>query len=228
MGTDAAGVVTIDDTLANFFWLEFEKQISRHRFGSAMATKMTISGERGGLIEVTFDWFCKSFDNAATAFPAITPATMTKARFEDLVFRLADQGDAIAAGDAFEIDHFEITFDRQMKIDDYVARATNPRLPIIPVENDFRATSFTIRIPRYAADTIVDWKEADTALMADFTLTRGGESITAEFPEIRITEGFDAPIGGPNVLILEGGFDCFRSSAANPMYVGNEMRITVV
>ena len=84
-----------------------------------------------------------------------------------------------------------------------------------------------MKLPRYAADTLIDWKEADTALQADFTFTRGGESITVELPEVRVAGGFDSQIGGPAPAVVEGEFEAYRGGTAF-MYTGNEMKITIV
>lgn len=229
LGAEAGGVVTIEDRLAVFNWLELEKTVSRHRFGAAVATKMTLSGQQKGQVELEVEWAPRSFDNNSAVFPAgaTGPATMNKVRFQDLVFRIGDQADALASGDRVEIESFEITFDRKMKIDDYVARAANAQLPIQPVEDEKRECGFKFKLPRYAADTIIDWKEADTALQADFVFTRGAESLTVELPEVRITEGFDAPIEGASHLTLEGSLEAYVGGTAY-MYTGNEMRITVV
>ncbi|MBU8914215.1 MAG: hypothetical protein KOO61_09345, partial [Spirochaetales bacterium] len=127
LGAEAGGVVTIEDCLDIFKWLEFEKSVSRHRFGAAVAKKIVIAGSQKGQVTVEVEWACKSFDNNVAVFPAgaSAPAAMTKVRFQDLVFRIGDQANSLASGDAMEISEFEISFDRNMKDDDYVARAAN-------------------------------------------------------------------------------------------------------
>lgn len=229
LGAEAGGVVTIEDRLDIFKWIEFEKSVSRHRFGAAVAKKIVISGTQKGQVTVDVEWACKSFDNNAAVFPAgaTGPSTMTKVRFQDLVFRIGDQANALTSGDAMEPSEFEISFDRNMKDDDYVARAANAQLPIQPVEGGFRACGFKVKLPRYASDTLVDWKKNDTALQADFIFTRGAESITIEHPEVRVSEGFNANIESAAPLVLDGSFDAHKGGTAY-MYVGNEMRITQV
>ena len=228
LGAEAGGVVTVEDRLDIFKWLEFEKTVSRHRFGAAVAKKIVISGTQKGQVEVDVEWATKSFDNNIAIFPAgaTAPLAMNKVRLQDLIFRIGDQANALAAGDRMEISEFEISFDRNMTDDDYVARAVSAQLPIQPVEGGFRACGFKVKLPRYAADTLVDWKAADTALQADFVFTRGGESITIEHPEVRVSEGFNANIESAAPLVLDGSFDAHKGGTAY-MYVGNEMRITV-
>lgn len=224
MGAEAGGVYTIVDQLDQFAWVEFEKQIGRHRVGANVFHKMVISGAKDEICKIAFDAFARSFDVSGTAFPGISPAAMTKTRFTDMAFRIGDQANALAGGDAVEIESFEITLDRSMKLDDYV----NDQTPIQPVEGDFRVCGFNIKLPRYAADTFIDWKEADTPLQADFIFTRGAESITIQLTEVRVTGGFDSPIGGPNPLTVEGELEAYRGGAHGYMYAGNEMKITIV
>lgn len=234
MGAEAGGVVTVVEQLSAesniYMWLTIDKQISRHRYGAAVGTKFVMAGDHGDLVKFAFDVFAKGRDLNATAFPAGTPATPARVRMADLVFRIRDQGGAISGSDAVGIANFELEFNRNTKIDDYVTDSTNPQDPIEPEEGDFRSASLKISLPRYGI-TPFDFqaaKAADTAIQMDMVFTRGGETITVEMPECRILEGFDAPVGGPGPIAQEGTLNLFRSSAGNPMYVGNELRITVV
>jgi len=224
LGEESPGnTFNVVNEFSEFAWLEFDKQTSRHRFGASVAHKLTISGAKGELVKAKVEWFSKTFDNAATAFPGISPATATRVRFQDLVFRIADQVNALAGGDAVAIESFEIMFDRSMKLDDYV----NSQTPISPVEGDFRACEFSFKLPRYNLDTLIDWKEADTPLQADFVFTRGGETLTIQFTEVRIVDGFNSEIGGSAPLVVEGKCEAYRGGAHGFMYAGNEMKIIV-
>lgn len=226
------GVIDIIDLLADSAWttywaLTFPKGgVANHRFWPAMTHKFTLSGEHGGLLKLTVGWAARQFESAA--FAAMTaPAADNKIKFDQGVFRVRDHGGAIGVGDSQNIDSFEVSFERGMKLDDYATHATLPQQPLEPLENAFRATALKITLPRYAADTFIGWRAANTPLQADLTFTGSGtKSLMVQLPELRITEGFDANVGGPDVLRLEGTMSAYRSSAGNPMYVGNEMKIT--
>lgn len=233
MGIHTGTVLTIGEVLSEaactankYFGLEILKGGARnHKFFPAMITKFVLAGEKGGLVKLTCSWAARQFSSVAAA-GMTAPTAVNRVKFDQMVFRLGDQVNALAAGDAMGIESFEISFDRLMKLDDYATDATLPRQPLEPKENAFRATTLKIKLPRYAADTLQAWRDADTPLQAD--LTWDGPGTTAkliEMPELRITEGFDANVGGAEVLTLEGTFEAFRGGTAF-MYVGNEMKIT--
>lgn len=232
MGAESGGVLTITESVdALYLWLEFEKQVSRYRCGAAKATKFTISGDAGGSEPIKFsvDYICRDVAVSATAFPAITPATPDRVTYRHLgLFRLGDQADALAGGDAMALQSFELSFERSLKGDDYATDATAPEMPLDPVENDFRTSTLKLKFPRYAADTIPAWKDGDTALQCDFLFSGpSSQSFKIECPNMRILDGFDASIDGPGPMILEGTMELTRSLVAT-MYIGNEFKITIV
>lgn len=231
IGSEAAGTITLENRLQNALWLEFEKQTARYRFGASRCTKWTVSGEKGGLIKAAFDWFARDFDDNAAAFPAISPTASLKARFLDVDFWLGDQADALAAGDRFEIDSFELSCDRALKGDDYVATgaAATAKLPVDPVEGAKRTVALSITMPRKSADTIVAWKQADTALQAKIDIARGGTGgglYLFSLPHLVIPDGFDSPISGDAPLTIEGNFECaVTTNGSHPMSITEELEV---
>lgn len=214
-------------TADKYFGIEIIKGgAANHRFFPAMVTKFVIKGEKGGICNLTASWAARQFDAIAAA--AITkPTVVPRVKFDQMVFRVGDQANALAAGDNTAIDSFEVAFDRSMKLDDYATDPTLPQQPLEPKENGFRVSSFKIKLPRYASDVFLVWRLADTPLQAN--MTWGGAGTTAkliEFPELRITEGFEGNVSGPEVLTLEGNLEPSRGGAHGYMYAGNEMKIT--
>lgn len=227
MGLDTANVITITNTVTDkYYAIEFEKQVKRWRFWPCACSKMTITGEKDQACKIAFDWFARQFDFVDTAFPGIAQPSNSPVMFDDLVFRIADQGDAIAAGDSVGIESFEIVLDRVRKADDYSTDATLPKQPLDPISGGFRVCTLGIKIPRYNAATFETWKDANTPLQADLTFTGPVLSILIQFPELRIADGFNQNISGPAPLTVEGKLEAYRSVTGNPMYVGNEMKIT--
>jgi len=227
-GNDSAGTISIVDRLGsgsvNAFWIEIDKGHIRHRFGAAKPMKMTISGEKNNSIKLDLDWYFKDRVATASAMASLTPPTNRKILFSDLVFRIGDQVDALTSGDDLGIESFEIVLDRAPKADDYVSDASAPELPLEVIENDFRVASLSFKVPRYNSDTIVGWKDADTALQATLTFTSSAGTLTIKLPELRITEGFDANVGGPGALTLEGTLEAYRSlDTSHPMHPATTM-----
>lgn len=232
-GAVAGRVFTLtNDQLVKYAWLEFEKQISRWRIGAAKITKMVLSGEKDGKVMLTVDWLLRDIDRNATAFPAIsTPGARNLVRFEDLQFRIVDiAGGPPDAADIMRIDSFEIEMDRVLVEDDYASKsavAGEEKLPLEPIPNDFRTTSFKFKIPRYTTDAdIMAWKDADTPIQADMTFTRGSETMVIEIPDMRIRDDFDPNIAGPERVGMEGAMECAFPESTNPLYTGGEIRVT--
>lgn len=235
MGNVAGGVYTItNDDLPLYLLLEFEKTIQRHRFFPAKLSGFTISGRANEKVTIAFKWVVRKRTLSATAFPAIsTPGARNLVLFSHLNFRIADQADAITGsagtGDSLGITSFELEFSRVLKDDDFESGST-PKEIVTPVPSDWRVGSFKFTTARYNSgnSAVVGWKDSDTALQADLTFASGGESFKIELPNLRIKEGFDVPTEGPGQYKLDGALSMHPSQSGNPMYVGEEMRITIV
>jgi hypothetical protein len=230
MGLLTGSVITIAEEVTDkYYGIEFDKGVKRYCFGPCKVNKFTISGEKDKYCKATFDWYGRDFSMIDTTFPTLAQPTNVLVPFDDLVFRLADQLNAIADGDSMGLESFEITFDRVYKADDYESSATTPRQPLEPIAGGWRATELSIKIPRYNANTIAAWKDAYTALQMDMRFTGPATNYKKiEMPELRISDGFNQNISGPTPLTVEGKFKAYRSVAGNPMYAnGNEMRVLI-
>lgn len=232
-GGIAGRVLTIsEDLLPKYVWLEFEKQTSRWRIGACKATKIVISGEKDGIVMLTIDWIGRDIDKNATAFPAIsTPGTRSHVRFEDLQMQI----DTIAAGpptsaDTMRIESFELELDRALVADDYASKsqtASEEKWPLEPVPNGFRVVSFKFKQPRYDSDAdVMTWKDGDTPIQAMLLFTRAAEALLIELPDMRVTDGADAPVGGAERVQNDVTMEVYKPAAGNPLYAGNELRIT--
>lgn len=231
-GAVAGRVFTFsNDTVLKYCGIELEKQVSRWRYFPGKLTKLVISGEKDQAVKVVGDWVFRDIDRNATAFPALSlTGARNKVRFEDMQFRLADLGDAIAAGDILKIESFELELDRVLVTDDYTtkdATAGSEKWPEEPIPNGFIAASLKFKLPRYASDAdVIAFKEADTTLQTDLTFTRSGETLVIELPHGKVLDGFDAQIGGPERVQNEGTLKLYRPASTNPMYTGGQARIT--
>ena len=232
-GTLAGRVLTLsEDLLLKYCWIEFEKQTSRWRFGACKATKIVIAGEKDGNVMLTIDWIARDVDRNATAFPGIaTPGARNKVLFEQLQFQI----DTIAAGppttaDAMRIESFELELDRALVADDYASRgtvATYEKFPLEPIPNGFRVVNFKFKLPRYSSDAdVMAWKDADTPVQARLLFTGAAETMLIELPDMRVTEGADAQVGGSERIQNDVSMEVYKPAAGNPLYAGNELRIT--
>ncbi len=220
------------DALLKYLWIEIEKTTSRWRMGAAKINKLTISGEKDQHVMLTVDWLCRDIDRNVAAFPSIsTPGARNLVRFEDLQFRIVDiAGGPPSGGDEMRIESFELELDRVLVEDDYASKSTvalEEKLPLEPIPNGFRVNSLKFKVPRYSTDAdLLTWKDADTPLQADLTFTRSGETLVLDLPDMRITEGFDPQVSGPERLQNEGTMEVSQPAAGNPLYAGGEVRAT--
>ena len=221
-----------ESILAKYAWLEFEKTTSRWRFGAAKITKITITGEKDGIVMLTVDWLCRDIDRNAAAFPSIsTPGARNLVRFEDLTCRFETITSGPPGGaDEKRVESFELELDRVLVEDDYASKGVVPteeKFPLEPIPNGFRVTTFKIKLPRYDSDSdFISWKEADTPIQADLTFARGGETFVLDLPDLRITEGGDPLISGPERLQNELTFEVNKPESTNPLYTAGEVRAT--
>ena len=65
-------------------------------------------------------------------------------------------------------------------------------------------------------------------MQADLSFTDGTKTLLIEIPQMLAFEGFDANIGGPELVPVEGTFECYENSDNTPMSaVSKEFRITI-
>lgn len=213
----------IDGLLAKWVWIEFEKQVSRWRFGPCKAMKFVISGEKDGIVRLTIDWIARDVDRSATAFPSLSVgAARNLIRFEDMTASFIDiaSGPPSGSGPIKLVESFELELDHSLVPDDYTSNpvGNEVKLPLEPIPNGFRVGTVKMKVPRYDIDTDwMAWKDADTPIQGKFAFSRGGETLNLSFPDMRITEGLDAQIGGPERLQNEVTADLYKPDATNPL-----------
>lgn len=227
LGTDTAGVYTFADSNTKIIRMEFEKSVSRWRIKSAKVNKMTISGNKGESLKIALDIIGMGHSRSATAFPSLSLSNYSQVMFSDSngYIRIGNQDDALDAGDNIGLESFSLEITNNFKTDDYTNEGQNL---LDPLRNDFREVMFNFKIPRYSADTFQDWKDGGTLLQAALYFTDGTKTFLIEIPEFKIHEGFNANIGGGNILTQEGGNPCYRNSSNTPMTaITDEARITI-
>jgi len=228
-GAVSTGVYTFTDAFAKIFRMEIDKQVSRWRFDGVMIDTLELSGRAGEIWKMRLGLVCRSITRSATAFPSLSIANRSRMRFSNSssnsYFRLADLGDALAAGDKMEMS--EITFRINNNLTKDLA-GNQQRTILQPRRGGFREVSLSITAPIYTADTIPAWKDAGTTLQADIYNTDGTKTFKLELPEMLITSGFGAPVESAGVLSLQGELGCYRNlTNTNMAAISDEARITI-
>lgn len=231
-GTVSTRTFTLsDDVVAKYVGIEFDKQVSRYRYWAAKLGKIMLSGETDQHVKLNCEWVGRQIDRNATAFPldeTDLPGPRNKVRFEDLDFWIETiAGGPPTSSERILVSSFELEIDKVFVKDDYASKtgvAGEEKFPLEPVPNEKRACKLKVGIPRYDADTFQDWKDADTPLQVKMTFTRSGETLVLDLPDLRIIDGADAPITGPERIQDEINFDVYKPETGNPLYDGNEVQ----
>lgn len=148
-----------------------------------------------------------------------------KIMFSDLEFKMAGQATALAGTTALGIGSMTLSLDNKMKLDDFDNRA----LTILePVRNGIREVKLSLTIPRYEADTYLDWRDNDTALHGSLKFTSGNYLFHIQFAKAKIDD-VRAPTSGPGLINQQIEMTLFRDpgSVSADYTFTDEFRILV-
>jgi hypothetical protein len=195
-------------------------------FVGGIARKMIISGKFGGndsAIRADFDWLCYNDPRSSTVnsntdltgLPTVEPHRLI---FGDMVFRIADIADALAAGDKKMITDFKLDLDNNCSAPEFGTAEntghTDDSLIIQPNRNGFRTVKFSFTIPRYDVDTYFNAMVNGTHLQADLVFTFSSYKIAIYIPNMVVTK-CEAPIPGPSIIPSTVECQCLRGNAYN-------------
>ncbi|MFH2012516.1 MAG: phage tail tube protein [Pseudomonadota bacterium] len=236
-GTPAVNGALYDNTyslaenLGYSFVSAIYKGVSVWEFAGNKVNTMKISGEANKPLDIEFGVNAKSFDlSSVTNTPAVLTALDTedaapKIMFSDLEFKIAAQASALSGESEKGIGSFDLNLENNMAVDQFDNRA----LTILePQRNGFREVTFSFKVPRYEADTYLDWRDADTALHCYLKFTNGNYRFDIHIPKLKIDK-VDAAIGGPGLVEQNIECTCFRDpgSLSSSFTLEDEFEIEV-
>lgn len=197
--------------------IAIEKTVAVWEHAGFKASELTISGSPtdGVLIEV--DGFAVNTDYASaintSAVLDALPVPGDFMLFQDMTLRIGDHVDALGVADEFAIADFEININRAL--DPTEVNSSN-RLEAL--ENNFRETTLEITIPRYCAQTFIDFHANHTALQAELVFTDGTNTKTIRIPNM-LTMEFDAEVSGPEFVEHPVTFTCHPDQAGDNAFM---------
>ena len=218
---------TLANTISRSYTLAFNKSVSVWESLGAKINTLKISGSAGEKVMLSAGIMAKNLlrtgdagiTNAAAALTSLAPANIPQnIVFDDCVFRLADQANAIAGGDAFAIDSFEVNVNNNFSEHQFSttdATVTSALYSHEFLRNGRRETTLSITMPRYTADTIFTWLNSGTALQADLIFTSGSYIFTILLPNIKVTGDPTAPVSGPELIAPSFNFTCLLNPGTN-------------
>ena len=222
---------SLAENLAYAFTAAVYKGVSVWEYAGCKIDTMKISGEANKPLDIEFGGVSKDLDlDSATNTSGVltgldTEDAASKIMFSDLEFKIAAQTNALSGESEKGIKSFELSLANNMALDHF----DNTGLVILePQRNGFREVKLTFAVPRYEADTYLDWRDADTALHAYLKFTSGNYLFDIHLPKLKIDKA-EAPVGGPGLIEQSIECTCFRDpgSASASFTLTDEMEIDV-
>ncbi|MFH1616660.1 MAG: phage tail tube protein [Planctomycetota bacterium] len=177
---------------------------------------MKISGEANKPLDFEITGAAKSLSldsatNTSVVLTALDTAdAASKIMFSDLEFKIAAQASALSGETEKGIGSFELALANALALDQFDNRAVTI---LEPERNGFREVKFSFKVPRYEADTYLDWRDGDTALHAYLKFASGNYLFDIHIPLIKIDK-CTAPISGPGLIEQNIECTCFRDPAS--------------
>lgn len=205
------------------------KGVSVWEFAGCKINTMKISGSANKPLDIEFGGAAKVLDlasalNTSGVMTALdTEDAAAKVMFSDLTFKIAAQATDLAGVSEVGIGSFDLSLDNKLKMDEFDNRA---KTILEPQRDGIRSVPFNFAVPRYEADTYIDWRDNDTALHAQLAFTMGDYLFQINIPKIKVDQA-EAKIPGPGLIQQAISCTCFRDpgSASATFTVTDEFEI---
>lgn len=227
-GANALNQYTLANTIDEIYTICFNKQTSNWEIVSGKFNTLGLSGEAGEKIMFSTDVIAYNLlrtgdagiTNAIAAVTGLSNTNQpTNITFNDLVFRIADQGDAIAAADEYKISSFDFVMNNNLSEPEFSTKEnaghTDNSLTLEPVRNGFREIEFSITLPRYESDQFFTWLNNNTPLQADLKFASGSYEFNIYLPNIYVGGEPTAAIGGAELIRHEVPIKLIRNAGTN-------------
>lgn len=167
---DVTDYYSMDDQITDGLTVAIDRVVVVHEFHGYVIDSLVLSGSPDD--GVMFAWegtaeqrvISGQTNNAAAVAALSEPGASVL--FHECTLRIGDMVDGLGAGDDLSIENFTLTINRNK-----VAQAVNSTTRLQSKENGHRDSTLAITIPRYEADTFLDWEEAGTALQGNLIMT---------------------------------------------------------
>lgn len=222
---------SLAENLSYSFTAAVYKGVSVWEFAGCKVDTMKIAGEANKPLDIEFGGAAKALDlDSATNTSGVLTALTTeddasKIMMSDLEFKIAAQATALAGESEKGIGSFELTLNNSLALDQFDNRA---QTILEPQRNGFREVKLTFTVPRYEADTYLDWRDGDTALHAYLKFTSGNYMFDIHIPKLKVDKA-EAQVSGPGLIEQSIECTCFRDpgSVSASFTVTDEFEIDV-
>lgn len=217
----------IKDLLSTYLTVALNKKVSAWEYVSCKFTGFSFSVAKDVAAKMSFNVIPyqrlrtgqAGIVNAISDITSLAPtAVPTKVAFPDLVFRIADDADALQASDKIAISSFNLNFTRELSAPDFATAEnsghTNSQLTLEPVETDRRKVDIAFTIPRYENEKFLDWVDDDELLQSDLKFSSGSLEFNIHMPSLKLT-GNPIPISDAGLLLQSVTATAFLEHADN-------------
>ena len=207
--------------------ISFDKQVSVHEVVSAKVATMEITGSSGGDLRANFTFNAHNLRVTGDAGIVVVVGDLTglaptvqpeKALFSDLTVRIADDANALAAGDKIKINNFTLSLNNNLSDPTFSTPEnsghTDSSLSEEYERNGFREVTLSIELPRYEADTFLTHLKNDEKLTADIVATDGSDEFSILIPTLKVTD-WKGNIDGPDLMPVTVEFMLFLKHPDN-------------
>jgi hypothetical protein len=210
--------ITFQDELNVFLTLAVDKgksTTSTWECECAFINQFTISSAAGENLSLAFETqsltqVITGSENTPTELQALDDDIPSLANFSDITFKIADQVNALhATTDNRAISQFSITVNNNLTESQQATPGdlnyaggqvhSDPLIPIKPVRNGFREVMLELTVPRYEDDTFLNWRDNETKLQAEFTITDGTNTIWIYIPNCKVLTASE-PVAGQEAI----------------------------
>lgn len=222
---------SLAENLSYSFTAAVYKGVSVWEFAGCKIDTLKIGGSANKPLDIEIGGAAKVLDLSSAVNTSLILAALdtadaaAKIMFSDLEFKIAAQATALAGESEKGLGAFELNVMNALVLDQFDNRATTI---LEPQRNGMRAVTLSFTVPRYEADTYLDWRDADTALHAYLKFTSGNYMFDIHLPKLKIDK-VEAPIGGAGLIAQNIECTCFRdpSSTSATFTLTDEMEIDV-
>jgi len=201
---------TLANTVANYYTLAFEKNVSVWEMQGCKINTLEFSGEAGGVISLAAGIVAKDLlrtgdagiVNASGAFTALINTTEPKLlQMDDCVIRIDVHGAVLAGADQVNVSGFKLSLNNNLKADDYATPLTGESGDTIlePIRNGKFDVDLELTFPRYTSDSEFGWLNADTPVQCDIKFLLGTDEFNVYLPNCEVMEA-GAPIPGAEIF----------------------------
>lgn len=160
------GVWDSGDKKVRAFTLGFARQVSDHKLVDAMINQLTLTGDTES-IQASLDIVAQTEARGSYGSGNWTLKTNLQNNYDDLIIKPAQLVVTVKTTVIY-VTRWELVIQNLLAVDN---RTADSQLILEPMRNDFIQCTFSFELPRYAADTWLDLKDAGDAEYASIEYT---------------------------------------------------------